>query len=72
MRPKASSDSEFDKLTHTGIIYVSMPGAVMQQLLEYVLRQESSTGIVYCMTKKDCEIVSDWLRDNGVSSSGSW
>jgi hypothetical protein len=30
-------------------------------------RFRDATGIVYCMTKAECEIMADFLRDNGVS-----
>jgi ATP-dependent DNA helicase RecQ len=26
------------------------------------------TGIIYCLTKMDCELVNDWLNENGISS----
>lgn len=38
-------------------------------ILTYInTRYASSTGIVYCMTKAECEVMADYLRDNGVRS----
>jgi RecQ family ATP-dependent DNA helicase len=38
------------------------------QMLNYIATYfPNDTGIVYCMTKKDCEATSDFLRDAGVS-----
>ncbi len=37
-------------------------------ILTYInQRYPNSTGIVYCMTKVECEVMADYLRDNGVS-----
>jgi RecQ family ATP-dependent DNA helicase len=32
-------------------------------------RFRDATGIVYCMTKAECEIMADFLRDNGVTAA---
>lgn len=41
-----------------------------QQLLRYILSTfPQATGIVYCMTKNECEETAEFLRSNGVSVS---
>ena len=36
-------------------------------LVQYVPRLPGS-GIIYCLTKRDCEIVSGWLKENGIKA----
>jgi superfamily II DNA helicase RecQ len=44
-------------------------GATLQAMLTYILRTfPTSTGIVYCMTKRDCEMTADFLRDHGIQA----
>lgn len=39
-------------------------------ILGYVkFRFPGATGIIYCMTKAECEVMADYLRDNGVAAA---
>lgn len=41
----------------------------LNHLLQLIVQQyRDDTGIVYCMTQKDCEHCSDFLRENGLLS----
>ena len=37
-------------------------------IIDYLSRHEEASGIIYCITRKDCEYVSDVLRMNGFDS----
>ncbi len=41
---------------------------MMKHMLQYITGSfPGATGIVYCMTKRDCEETADFLRANNVS-----
>lgn len=45
----------------------SLLADVLNQLLNYIQSNFANlTGIVYCMTQKDCEKVADFLQSNKV------
>ena len=43
-------------------------GDMLELLLQCIVQEHSpnDTGIVYCMTKKECEYTADYLRDHNV------
>jgi len=42
---------------------------LLQEMLQYIQqKQPHSTGIVYCMTKRQCEETADFLRDSGLKA----
>ena len=39
----------------------------LNEILQFIKSKHyNDTGIIYCMTQKDCETTSDYLRDNGL------
>ena len=41
----------------------------LQEIVQYIkTNHRNDTGIIYCMTQKDCESTSDYLRDNGLQT----
>lgn len=44
--------------------------STLHHVLRYIRTHHlTSTGIIYCMTKNDCEVAADFLRDQGVGDS---
>lgn len=42
---------------------------LMQEVLQYInAKYRRNTGIIYCMTKKQCEETADFLRDCGLAA----
>ncbi len=37
----------------------------MNFIIDYLSRHEEASGIIYCITRKDCDIVADALKSNG-------
>ena len=45
------------------------PEEMMLEVLDYInSKYRGQTGIIYCMTKRQCEEAADFLRDKGMSA----
>jgi ATP-dependent DNA helicase RecQ len=44
-----------------------MDGATRLTLLSHLLRSIPGSGIIYCTTTRDCRLVADWLRADGIN-----
>lgn len=54
-------------MPHADTVMFIFLADVLNQLLNYIQSNFANlTGIVYCMTQKDCEKVGDFLQSNKV------